>query len=204
MIPIILRQEEKTDYRTVEQITCRAFSAAPPTGADDDGMEALLAQKLRADSAFVPELDFVAEVDGRVVGNIMYSKSKVIRADGAVFDTLTFGPISVLPKYQLQGVGSALIEQTLTQARSLGYRAVIIFGHETYYPRFGFRPAVEFGITTADGKNFPAFMVLPLYGGALDGVSGKFHHADAFNSLDKAEADALNAALSAPMDIDGL
>ncbi|MDR1321240.1 MAG: GNAT family N-acetyltransferase [Gracilibacteraceae bacterium] len=196
-----LRLEKKSDWKTVEQITYRAFHDAPPAGANDDGMEALLARKLRSCAAFVPKLDYVAELNGSVIGSIMYTRSKVA-GDGGEWETLTFGPVSVLPKYQRGGVGSALIRQTLEIARELGYRAVLIFGHESYYPRFGFRPASEFGITTADGENFPAFMALPLYDGALDGVCGRLICDEVYFALNKAESDALNATLAEPMDID--
>jgi predicted N-acetyltransferase YhbS/uncharacterized protein YdhG (YjbR/CyaY superfamily) len=198
---VTLRLEKKSDYETVEQITYRAFCNAPPTGADDDGMEALLARKLRTCTAFVPELDYIAELNGTIIGNIMYTRSKIV-GDNNEWETLTFGPVSVLPQYQRDGVGSALIQKTLEVARELGYRAVLIFGHESYYPRFGFKPASEYVITTADGKNFPAFMALPLYDGALDGVNGRLIYDEVYDTLDRAESDALNAKLAAPMDID--
>jgi predicted N-acetyltransferase YhbS/uncharacterized protein YdhG (YjbR/CyaY superfamily) len=202
----VLRKEKKADWKVVEQVTYWAFRDAPPTGADDDGNEALLAHKLRSCAAFVPELDYVAELNGSIIGNIMYTKSKVVSdSEGSVtreWDTLTFGPVSVLPKYQRQGVGSALIRKTLEAARELGYRAVLIFGHESYYPRFGFKPASEFGITTADGKDFPAFMALPLYDGALDGVCGRLICDEVYVTLDRVESDKLNAKLAEPMDVD--
>ena len=196
-----LRIENKADWKTVEQITYRAFRDAPPTGADDDGMEALLARKLRSCAAFVPELDYVAELNGKVVGNIMYTRSKVI-GDNNEWEILTFGPVSVLTKHQREYIGSALIRRSLYTARELGYRAVLIFGHENYYPRFGFKPASDYGITTADGKNFPAFMALPLYGGALDGVSGRLICNDVYTMLDREESDKLNAILAEAMDVD--
>jgi len=197
-----LRVEKKSDWKTVEQITYRAFRDVPPTGADDDGMEALLARKLRGRAAFIPELDYVAELNGTIIGNIMYTRSKVVGDDNNEWDTLTFGPVSVLPKYQRQGVGSALIHKTLEAAHELEYRGVLIFGHESYYPRFGFKPASEFGITTAEGRNFPAFMALPLYDGAFDGVHGRLIYDEVYNTLDRGESDKLNAKLAEPMDID--
>ena len=196
-----LRKERKSDRRAVEQVTYRAFRDAPPTGSGDDGNEALLAQKLRGCASFVPQLDYVAELNGSVIGNIMYTRSKVA-GGGCEWETLTFGPVSVLPKYQRQGVGSALIYKTLDVARALGYRAVLIFGHESYYPRFGFKPASEFNITTDDGSNFPAFMALPLYDGALDGIHGRLICDEVYSNLDRGESDELNAKLAEPMDID--
>jgi len=200
---VILRNEKKPDWKIVEQITYRAFLTAEHAGGD----EALLARKLRSRAAFVPELDYVAELNGFVIGNIMYTRSKIVSDGGEdaaphEWETLTFGPVSVLPKYQRQGVGSALIRKTLEAARELGYRAVLIFGHESYYPRFGFKPASEFGITTADGKNFPAFMALPLYDGALDDIRGRLICDEIYSTLDKDESEMLNTKLAEPMDVD--
>ena len=210
---IILRRELKSDRKAVEQVIYRAFRDAPPTGAADDGMEALLAHKLRASPAFMPQLDYVAIYKGAIIGSIMYTRSKIVGGSvvGGVsgsdkscgdWETLTFGPVAVLPKYQRQGVGGALIRKTLGIARELGYRAVLIYGHESYYPRFGFKPASEYGVMTADGANFPAFMALPLYDGALDEVHGRLIVTDAFSNLDRAESDAFNDKLAEPYDVD--
>jgi len=195
---IKLRLERKKDHFTIEQITYRAFLTAEHAAGD----EALLAHQFRTDPAFVPQLDFVAELDGRIVGNIMYSKSKIVTDSGAEIATLTFGPVSVLPVYQKRSVGATLIRHTLELGKDLGYAAVLIYGHESYYPRFGFKPALEYGILTSGGESFPAFMALPLHDGALDGISGRFYYADIFDQLDKDEAEALNKKLSEPMDID--
>jgi virginiamycin A acetyltransferase len=80
----------------------------------------------------------------------------------------------------------------------LDFRAVLIFGHESYYPRFGFEEAAKFGITTDKGGNFPAFMALPLYPGALDGVRGQFVCDPIYANLDKAESEAFNTGFGMP------
>jgi DNA-3-methyladenine glycosylase I len=198
MMPIVttLRREKKSDYATVERIVYRAFLNTPHASGD----EALLVRKLRSDPAFVPELDFVVKGDGRLVGNIMYSRSKVVGDEE--WETLTLAPVSILPACRRKGFGKALIKHTLNVARDIGFRAVFAFGQAEYYLRFGFKPATAYGITTADMPDFPAFMALPLYGGALDDVQGRFRCADLFSSLDKAESAALNAKLAKPMDID--
>jgi predicted N-acetyltransferase YhbS len=198
---VVLRREKKSDWLAVEQVTYRAFDDAPPTGKDD-GMEALLARRLRSCAAFVPELDYVAELNGSVIGNIMYTRSKIVSNNGDEWETLTFGPVCVLPQYQRQGVGSALIKRTVECSREKGYRAILIFGYESYYPRFGFKAAAEFGITTDDGKNFPAFMALPLYNGALDGVNGRLICDEVYSTLDKEESNRLNATLAESMDVE--
>ncbi|MDR0906762.1 MAG: N-acetyltransferase [Oscillospiraceae bacterium] len=182
MSGITLRLEEPRDYRAVEELTREAFGA--DSGSCD---EHLLAHKLRKISGFVPELDYVAEIDGELAGNILYSKSKIVSDSGIETEVLTFGPLSVLPKFQNLGVGKALIRRTISEAKRLGYRAVVIFGHPDYYPRSGFRRAAEFGLTTPDGETFDAFMALPLYDGALDGVSGRFYEDKVYHSLGEEE-----------------
>lgn len=197
VLNITLRRENKSDCDTVERITYRAFRNAPHASGD----EALLVRKLRICGAFVPELDYVSELDGSAIGNIMYTRSKVVGVQGE-WETLTFGPLSVLPQYQRRGVGSALVYKTLMLAREMGFRAVLIFGHEGYYPRFGFRDASKYRITTAAGENFPAFMALPLYDGALGGVHGRLICDEVYFSLNKADSEALNTKLAEPMNID--
>ena len=173
---VTLRLETERDHRAVEQLTRDAFWDIYKPGCD----EHLLAHKLRGVKAFVPKLDYVAERDGRIVGNIMYSAARVIDEFGRAHPVLTFGPLSVLPACQGQGIGSALVRHTLDIARGTAYPAVIIFGDPAFYHRFGFTSAGRFGITTRDGACFDAFMALPLYEGALNGISGRFYEDDIF------------------------
>jgi len=122
----------------------------------------------------------VAEVDGRLVGNIMYSKAYVLSESGNKHEVINFGPLTVLPEYQKMGVGGALLKHSIEVAKNLGYNAILIFGHPTYYPRFGFKEAKEFDITTKDGKNSPAFMAMELFKDALLDISGKFYESPLF------------------------
>lgn len=174
---ITLRLEQPDDYRTVEELTREAFWGLNHPDCD----EHFLAHRLRKSPGFVPELDYVAEADGKLVGNIMYSKGKVVDDSGNEYETLNFGPLSVLPAYQNSGIGKVLISHTIVEARRLGYRAILFFGHPDYYPRLGFRRASEFGITTSSGKSFDAFMAMELYGGALNGISGRYYEDPAFD-----------------------
>lgn len=180
---IRLRLEEPADYRLVEELTREAFWGVNQPSCD----EHLLVHRLRKVPAFVPELDFVAEVDGKIVGNIMYSKAKVVDERGVEHEVLTLGPVSVLPEYQGKGVGKALLQHSISEARRLGYGAIVFYGHPDYYPRVGFRRAKEFGITTASGKNIDALMAMPLYDGAFQGISGRFHE-DPVCQIDPEEA----------------
>ncbi len=147
--------------------------------------EHLLTHRLRTASGFVPELNVVAEADGELAGHIIYTKSRVERDDGQAFETLTFGPLTVRPSFQKRGVGKALMRHTFAEAKRLGYRAVIIFGHPDYYPRAGFRRASEFGITASDGKSFDALMAYPLYEGALEGVRGRYFIDPVYETLNQ-------------------
>lgn len=182
-IHITLRLEEEKDYREVELLTREAFwkperfEKLGGIGAD----EHFLAHTLRTAPEFVPELDFIAECDGQIIGNVIYSMAYVLMPDGERHAVLNFGPLSVLPEYQKQGVGSALMRHTLKTAARLGYGAVLFFGHPAYYPRFGFKEAKEFGITTAWGANYPAFMAMELIYGDLDGFIGSFHESPLYD-----------------------
>lgn len=169
MSEYILRLETPDDYRATEELTRRAFWGVYKEGCD----EHFLAHRLRQDSCFVPELDYVAELDGKLIGSIMYSAAKIIDGEDE-HEVLTFGPISVDPEYQNTGVGSALINKTADLARGLGYRGIVIFGHSKYYRRFGFKNAEVFSITTPNGDNFEDFMAMELRDGSLSGVKGAF------------------------------
>ncbi len=182
---IKIRTENESDYAEVESLTREAFWDMYQPGC----VEHLIAHKLRNSVSFIPELDFVAELNDNIVGNIMYSKSKVVASERLAHEVITFGPISVLPSFQKKGIGSALIEHTKSLAVKLGYKAIIIFGNPEYYHRFGFKSAESFGISASDGANFDAFMAMELYAGALQGITGKFCE-DAVFDVDAAEVDA--------------
>ncbi len=143
-------------------------------------VEHLLVHKMRKVPAFVKELSFVAVNNDKVVGNIIYSKAKVIDGKNAGFEVLCMGPVAVWPSYQGQGIGSLLINYSIKKARQLGYKAVILFGKPNFYQRFGFINAKKYAIQTSSGENFDEFMALELYDGALKRISGKFHEDEVF------------------------
>lgn len=178
----VIRPENEGDYKEVEYMTREAFWDVYQPGCS----EHLVAHKLRHVPAFIRELDFVAVLDGRIVGNIMYSKAKVIDSKGNEHEVITFGPLSVSPSHQKEGIGSLLVNHTKKLAEKMGFRAIIIYGNPAYYHRFGFASAEKFQIATANGENFDAFMALELYDGAIKGITGKFHEDPAFE-IDPAE-----------------
>jgi len=175
-LDIKLRFEEETDFRIVENLTREAFWNVYKPGCD----EHFVLHNLRKSQDFIKELDFVAELDGVIVGNIVYSKGKIVNENGMEHEVICFGPISVLPDLQGKGIGKKLIEHTSRIAKDMGFKAIVIYGHPDYYHRFGFVNAEKFDIHTADGKNFDAFMVKELSEGRLQGVAGNFIDSEAF------------------------
>ena len=175
-IDLIIRNEQKEDYRTVEQLVREAFWNLYVPGCN----EHLVLHSLRESSDFVPELDFVAEKEGQIVGQIAYTRG-VVKGEGTdEQQVIGFGPVSVLPAIQRRGIGSALITHTIALARDVGYPAICIYGDPRYYSRFGFRCAEKYDIKTADGKFAVALQVLELRQGALSNVSGRFIGSAAF------------------------
>jgi len=166
---LIIRKERESDYREVEEATREAFWNLYVPGCD----EHYLVRKMRRSPYFIPELVFVAEWDGRIVGSIFFTKSYVADKQGREYETITFGPVSVLPELHGGGIGSQLIEYAIREAVKLGYRAILIYGYYAYYQRFGFRHAKDFGISNPDGQYPYAHLALELCEGALDGVEGK-------------------------------
>lgn len=170
MLPIELRPESPADFRAVEELTRNAFWNHHAPGCD----EHYLAHILRESSDFVPELDYVAVHDGTVVGNIMYTRAKIVLDRSGEREVLCFGPLAVDPAFQGRGVGGALIERTKTLARELRYKAILIFGDPEYYSRFGFIPAERYGVGTSWGVYIISLQALELQPGALEDCAGYF------------------------------
>lgn len=173
---ISIRQEVEKDFNDVEYLTREAFWDLYKPGCD----EHLVLHKIRKVSAFVKELDLIACDNDVIVGNIIYSRAKVVNDENKEFEVLCMGPIAVLPSYQNQGIGSLLMEHSIEKARQLGYKGVVIFGNPDYYHRFGFVDAKEYNIQTSWGDNLDAFMVLELYEDSLQGILGKFFEDEVF------------------------
>ena len=122
-------------------------------------------------------LSLVAEVDGRIVGHVLFSRMTVETAQGRV-DAVSLAPMAVLPGYQGRPIGSQLVRRGLARLRDRGERIVIVLGHEHYYPRFGFSSEKARNLASP----FPpeAFMALELSDGALEGIRGVVRYPAAF------------------------
>ena len=181
----MIRNEQPGDYRAVEEATREAFWNLYVPGCD----EHYLVHKIRGIPDFIRELSFVAELNGKIVGSIFFTKSWVVGDDGLRHGTITLGPVSVLPELHNKGIGRALIEYAKQAAANLGHRAILLYGYPGYYKRLGFRHAKEFGISNPDGKYPLAHQVLELYEGALDGISGRACESGDFCTDEKAVAE---------------
>lgn len=181
---ISIRLENENDYRNVENMTREAFWDVYKPGCD----EHLMVHNIRKSDAFIQELDFVACDEVAVVGNVIYTKAKVINENNEEFEILCMGPLGVLPSYQGKGIGTLLMKHSINVARTLGYNGIAIFGNPNYYHRFGFENAKKYNIQTSWGDNFEDFMALELYEGSLEGVSGKYYADSAFE-IDNEELD---------------
>lgn len=155
---INIRLEREDDYRCVEELTRKAFWNLHCQGCD----EHYLAHIMRSHPDFCPDLDFVAEYEGRVIGSIMYTKAHLVNGRGDKIPILTFGPVSVLPEYQRRGVGSQLIQHTIRLAEARGVAAIVIFGNPSNYVKHGFRGCKDFMVAVAEGRYPTCMLVLPL------------------------------------------
>lgn len=173
---MIIRNERPEDYRAVEELTKRAFWNVNVPGCN----EHFIVHNLRSHEDFIPELDLVAELDGKLIANIVYTRSKLYGADGTIRPVITFGPFSVLPEYQRRGYGKRLLDHSLKKAAELGHEAVVIFGNpENYIPR-GFKSCKKYNVALSEGFYPVALLVMELKEGVLDGNSWIFEESRAF------------------------
>lgn len=168
---VAVRHEQPNDQQMVEEVTREAFWNLYCPGAS----EHYLVHTLRKHPDFMPELSFVVELDGRLVGSIFYTRSKVIRENDAALDVVSFGPVSIHPDFHRKGLGRALITHSIQAAKDSGQRAIIIGGFRYHYEPYGFVGAKKYGIAMPDGKYYTGIMALPLLNGALDDARGQVH-----------------------------
>ncbi len=167
----VIRNTEPSDYKETENLMREAFWNHYSPGCS----EHYLVHIMRNHPTFVRELDFVAIVDGKIVGNVVYLKSIIKADDDITHEVLSLGPIAVHPDYQRKGIGRAMIDHTRNLARQMGFKAILLCGEPNYYSRQGFVPAETLGIRTADNMYFAALHVCELYENALAGVHGLYY-----------------------------
>jgi predicted N-acetyltransferase YhbS len=175
---INIRNITVNEFKITENLTREAFWNLYKPGCD----EHLALNQLRRSRSYISELDLVAVLDNTLVGHIISTKATIVDPSGSVSEVLCVGPVSVLPGLQGQGIGAALMRESIRLATEMGYRGMVLFGNPEYYHRFGFKNAGEYGITTKEGQNFEPFMALELFSGALSTVKGRFFEDKAFET----------------------
>lgn len=188
----IIRLETEKDYRAVENLTREAFWNVYKPGAD----EHYFVHTMRTHKDFIPELAFVLEKDGEIIGNIMYTKAWLLSDDGEKKEIVSFGPICVAPEYQRQGLSRLLIEHSFARAREMGYDVDINFGNPANYVGRGFVSCKKKNVSFVRSGNFPtALLVCELVPGALAGKAWQFIPSDADACCeDQAAVEAFDAS----------
>jgi len=170
---ITLRHETKNDYPAITRVNDLAFGRKA---------EGNLIKQLRNKNTFVPELSIIAEYNKQVVGHMLFTLVEITNEHKS-HQTLTLAPMAVIPEYQKKSIGKLMIVFGLQEARELGHRSVIVVGHPSYYPKFGFVPASKWNISSPFPAPEEAFMALELQTGSLSGIDGRVVFPPEFDGL---------------------
>ncbi len=173
-----LRQERPADFKIISKIIQAAFE----NDQFSDSKEHTLVEKLRLIDAYIPELSIIAEVNKEIVGHIILSKIKIKNKENS-YDSLALAPVSVHPSFQKRGIGGLLINESHRIAKKIGYKSIVLLGHEKYYPKFGYQLAKKYGITLPFEVPDENCMAIELVENGLKGVSGMVEYSTAFNEL---------------------
>ncbi len=169
----VIRLERGEDHREVETLIRESFWNVYRPGCS----EHYVIHVLRDDPAFLPDLDFVMEKDGRLIGQNMFMKTVILADDGRTIPVLTMGPICIAPDLKRRGYGKKLLDYSLEQAAAAGFGAVLFEGNIAFYGRSGFDYASRFGIRYHDlpeGADASFFLCRELIPGYLDGITGVY------------------------------
>ena len=184
---LIIRNERKDEQREVENLVRESFWNVYRPGC----LEHYVLNQLRNDEAFVPELNFVMEKDGRLIGQNMFMRAAIKADDGSDLPIMTMGPICISPELQGQGYGKILLDYSLEKAAELGCGALCFEGNINFYGKSGFTYASEFGIRyhgLPEGADASFFLCKELKKGYLDGISGEYTPPKGY-FVDEAEAE---------------
>ena len=170
---IIIRLERKEEYREVENLVRESFWNVYRPGC----LEHYVLNQLRDDSDFIAELDFVMEMDGKLIGQNIFMKAVIKADDGRDIPIITMGPICITPELKRKGYGKILLDYSLEKAVQLGYGAVCFEGNIDFYGKSGFTYASEYGIRyhgLPEGEDASFFLCKELLPGYLKGITGEY------------------------------
>ena len=182
---LTIRLETKEDYRAVEELTREAFWNVYKPGAD----EHYFVHMMRRHPDFIPELAFVLELNGRIIGSIMYTKAWLEDEKGYRKEILSFGPLCISPEFQRQKLGRKLIEHSFEAARKMGYDVNVIFGNPGNYVSRGFVSCKKKNVSYIVDGNFPtALLACELVPNALEGKKWMYIPSSAADCCDDTKA----------------
>ncbi len=192
---LCFRLERKEEYREVEKLVRDSFWNVYRPGC----LEHYVLHCLRDDPDFVPELDFVMEKDGEIIGQNIFVKAVINADDGREIPIMTMGPICVRNDLKRQGYGKALLDFSLEKAAEYGAGALCFEGNIDFYGKSGFDFASAFGIRyhgLPEGEDASFFLCRELIPGYLDGVTGEYSTPQGY-FVDEAEAENFDKAFPA-------
>ena len=169
---LLIRPETPDDYAATRKVNLAAFGSP---------LEATLVERLRGDGLVIASLVAVDDA-GQVVGHILFSPVTIMTTEGDRIQVASLAPMSVLPSHQRRGIGSMLVAHGIEVCRRAHYRAIVLVGHPSYYPRFGFSHAVVAGLKNPFVAD-EAFMGLELVRGTLSGIEGRVVYPEAFDEF---------------------
>ena len=187
-----IRLETKEDYRETENLIRESFWNVYRPGCS----EHYVMHVLRDDPAFIPELDFVMEQDGRLIGQNIFMKTVINADDGRDIPVLTMGPIGILPALKRKGYGKKLLDFCLEKAAAMGFGAVLFEGNIRFYSHCGFDYARNFRIRYHDlpeDADDSFFLCRELIPGYLSGVTGVYQTPKGYY-VDDADVEAFDQA----------
>ena len=187
---LTIRRETEKDYEAVEKMIREAFYNLYVPGCT----EHYLAHVIRGHEDFISELDLVLLDGEQIIGNIMYTKARLVDEQGNEKKILTFGPVSIRPGYQRQGHGKRLMEYSFEQAAALGYDVIVIFGNPGNYVSRGFKSCRKYNVCLEDGTWPASMLVKELREGALDGRKWIYYQSPAFE-IDEGQAQCFDDGL---------
>ena len=186
-----IRLERADEHRAVETLVREAFWNVYRPGC----LEHYVLHRLRGEAAFVPELDFVMEQAGRLIGQNVFVRTALHADDGREIPIMTMGPICIAPSLQGKGYGKLLLDHSLEKAAALGCGALCFEGNIAFYGKSGFTYAREFGLRyhgLPPGVDDSFFLCKELRPGYLDGVTGEYATPQAY-LVDEKAADAFDS-----------
>ena len=166
---IHIRKEQKKDFKAIREVNDKAF---------EQPEEGIVVEKIRNRNSNI--LSLVAEVEGKVIGHILFSPA-VIEMKDKTWDGMGLAPMSVLPEYQNKGIGTKLVDAGMKEIRNRDCPFVIVLGHPNYYPRFGFKTATRYGVKCQWEVPEEAFMIMILDENAMDDITGVAKYLPEFN-----------------------